>query len=308
MLLRTGFGTVLVGLLAIAVWLLPVATEAQTVGPAANSAASGRRPPLRPDQPVVPQYPTLQQRAPTPTPQPRAPFQLTPQQEAYLDQVLKAWEQHSARVTTFESNFTRWEYDPVFGDPNKPKYVDQGKVKYAAPDKGSFEIEGQRAEKWICDGQWIHEFNYVEKKLTQHQLPPDLRGKAIADGPLPFLFGAEAAKMKQRYFLRVIQPPEGRTGEIWLEAYPRFAPDAANFSRAELILTTRNMMPFAMDIYLPNGKSHTAYQFFGIVVNDPLRVFKGDPFRAVAPSDWQTVVRPASAPQIGQQPGRTNTR
>ena len=326
--LRTTFGL----LLATGMLSPPGPTMAQTGGVVRTPTVSAQRPaapqnrpapprytpnPLRSppaaDQPVVPQQPTLQRRPAAPPrtvqpPQPRAPFRLTPQQEAYLDQVLQAWEQHSLRVKTFECKFTRWDYDPVFGDPNKPKHVDQGKIKYAAPDKGSFEIEGERAEKWVCDGQWVHEFNHAKKQLIQHQLPPELRGKAIPDGPLPFLFGARAAELKQRYFLRVIQPPAGRKGEIWLEAYPKYAPDAANFSRAELILTVRNMTPFGMDIYSPNGRNHSAYQFYGVVINDPLRFFKGDPFRVSAPRDWQTIVKPVAAPQVSSNTLRTRTK
>jgi len=309
--LRISFWTTCGLYLAISAWSPPSRATAQT-GPAPPQYSP--RPqgsPLRPDQPVVPHHPTLQRRPAGPPramqrPQPRAPFQLTAEQEAYLDKVLLAWEKQSARVKTFECEFTRWEYDPVFGDPNKPKNTDQGKIKYAAPDKGSFEIAGERAEKWVCDGEWIHEFNHAKKQIVQHQLPPELRGQAIADGPLPFLFGAQAAKLKQRYFLRVIQPPAGRTGEIWLEAFPKYAQDAANFSRAELILTVKNMTPFGMDIYLPNGRNHSAYQFFNMVINDPLRILKANPFRVAAPRGWQTVVKPHAAPnttpQVSRQP------
>jgi len=330
--LRIIFWSVFLGLLLA----IDGRAAAQTGAVGQNSTASAARPvtlqnqpappryasnpqpsPLRPNQPVDPQHPTLQRRpgVAAQPPQPRAPFTLTAQQEGYLDQVLKAWERQSDRVKTFECKFTRWEYDPVFRDPgnpqhdpNKPKYVDQGKIKYAAPDKGSFEIEGARAEKWVCDGEWIHEFDHTKKQVTQHQLPPELRGKAIAEGPLPFLFGAEAAKLKQRYFLRVIQPPVGRKGEIWLEAYPKFAQDSANFSRAEVILTVRTMKLFGMDIYLPNGRNHTAYQFYDVVVNDPLRFFKGDPFRVLTPRGWRKVVKRAPVPQIGQPLGEVSGR
>ena len=53
------------------------------------------------------------------------------------------------------------------------------------------------------------------------------------------------------------------------------------------------MEPYALNIVQPNGKDQTVYQFFDIVVNDPLRLFKGDPFRAFTPLGWQKIVQPA---------------
>ena len=66
--------------------------------------------------------------------------------------------------------------------------------------------------------------------LTESPLPKELQGKDIVDGPLPFLFGAKAEKLKQRYYLRIITPPDVQ-GQVWLEAWPRFLADARNFQR-----------------------------------------------------------------------------
>lgn len=312
MTLRIGFRVTLGLLLAAG------AARAQTQTQPWRGSPPGPRPPARPRQPVAPRYPTLQRRPPAPQ-QPPAPFRLTPQEEAYLDRVLQAWEQRSKGVKTFACNFTRWEYDPVFGDAAKPRYIDQGRLKYAAPDRGMFRvmqtqkngkmvsIEPERAEHWICDGKSVFEYNYQKKQLIQHKLPPELRGKAIEDGPLPFLFGAEAAKLKQRYFLRVITPRDVQ-GQVWLAAYPRLQQDAANFKRAELILTIQGMTPFALRTYSPNGKNRTVYQFQDIVVNDPWRHLKFDPFIAITPPFWTKIVKEPPAPQIGRQPGAGRRR
>ena len=37
--------------------------------------------------------------------------------------------------------------------------------------------------------------------------------------------------------------------------------DAANFSKVELILQARDLMPFAMQIYKPGGQDRDVYQF-----------------------------------------------
>jgi TIGR03009 family protein len=262
--------------------------------------------------PGVP-IPTLrQQPAPaqaTPRPPVQPPFVLTPEQQAQVDQVLKAWEQSSSRVKTFECDFTRWEYDPVFGPANKAKFEDQGQVRYGAPDKGRFEVKGERAELWASNGRSIFAFDYQQRKVVEHRLPPELQGKAIADGPLPFLFGAKAETLKRRYLVRIITPPN-RLGEVWLEAYPRFQADAANYQRVELILTVKDMLPAGMQIHLPNGKTRISYQFYNIAVNSTnwLRVLERDPFNPRTPTGWTKIVEQAPTSQASRQKPATGPR
>ena len=71
-----------------------------------------------------------------------------------------------------------------------------------------------------------------------------MQGKAIVDGPLPFLFGAKADKIKARYWLRVITPSDAK-GEYWLEAWPKSRYDSANFQRVEIILDEKDYLPKA---------------------------------------------------------------
>src|SRR5690606_18964006 len=100
-------------------------------------------------------------------------------------------------------------------------------IKYATPDKGMFQVTAlqelqmplqpgakpnfvnqpeQKFEHWVCDGNSVFEFRHIEKQLVETQLPPAMRGKAIADGPLPFLFGANADALKNRYWIRELTP------------------------------------------------------------------------------------------------------
>ncbi len=261
-----------------------------TYGPSQQAAGQ----PNGAGQQFVPQAPTIHHRAPQQSPAP--PFVLTPQQQQQLEVALQAWEQTSKKVRTFECKFTRFEYDPLWGDPTKPRFEDSGQIKYAAPDKGMYRVEGPRPEHWICDGQSVFEYNFQKKQLIEYKLPAELRGKAISDGPLPFLFGADAQKLRQRYYLRVTAQPS--QNEVWLEAYPMFQRDAANFRRAELIL--RDMQPHGLKIYSPNGKNSTSYLFENICVNEsnplsPLQFFRSNPFHATTPRGWQKLVEPGTA-------------
>jgi len=302
MTLRIGWLTTLSLLLAAGYPMSAAAAQTRPwQGPLGDA-----RPAAGPGQPSAPRPPGLQQ---LPAPPPQAPSQLTPQQAANLDWVLNAWQQRSDKVKTFECSFIRWEYDAVFGDPNKPSSIDEGEISYRAPDKGSFHVTKpkERQERWICDGDSVYQYDYAKTQLIQHKLPPELQGKAIVESPLPFIFGAEAARLKERYFLRIVTPPEAQGQQTWLEAYPRLQQDAANFSRAELILTNKNMTPYAMQIYAPNGQSRTVYQFQKIVVNDPLALLKNS-FHPLTPPFWKKIVEEAPSPQVGRQPQPLGTR
>ena len=113
-------------------------------------------------------------------------------------------------------------------------------------------------EHWVCDGQNVYEYRHDQKQLVVRPIPPAMQGKAIVDGPLPFLFGAEAAKLKARYFMRAEQPQN--PNEILIIAQPRFAADAADYKQVDLILDRAQMMPKAMQVHLPNGDRHV-YMF-----------------------------------------------
>ena len=215
------------------------------------------------------------------TPRPAAPAfpQLTPQQQAALDQLLAAWETRNASVRTWSCGFHKWEYNawsPTNAGEQLAFAESSGEIKYAAPDKGLFRVKeskqwnsetrryevrsGEAGEHWVCNGTSIYEFRHTERQLRETKLPPEMQGKAISDGPLPFVFGAKADTLRKRYAMRIITPP-GVTDQVWLEALPRFQADAANFSKVELILQARGLMPFAIQIYKPGGQDRDVYQF-----------------------------------------------
>jgi TIGR03009 family protein len=279
-----------------------------------------------PDQPVQPQTPVLIQRAPQQPGQqseqqqpPAAPFTLTPQEESQVDRVLGLWEQRNKGIKTFDSTFTRWVYDVVALGPNVPKSIDFGTIRYAAPDRGSYSVdatekngqkapvEGGQAEKWICDGKSVFFFDATKKQLVEHKLPPALQGKAIADSPLPFLFGAQAQKLKQRYWIKINPLPPGVQDQIELEAWPRYQQDKANFDHANFIITASKMEPYALKIVDTNKQDYRVYRFDDIVINNPLRLFSSDPFRAVTPFGWQKIIEEAPTAQA-RTPTTVNDR
>jgi TIGR03009 family protein len=211
---------------------------------------------------------------------PQQPPALSPQEAAALDQLLAAWETRNAAVRTWSCTFHKWEYNawsPADAGGERLAFSEStGELKYAAPDKGLFRVKeskqwspearryelrgGDAGEHWVCNGESIYEFRHADRQLRETKLPPEMRGKAISDGPLPFVFGAKAETLKKRYWMRIITPA-GTREQIWLEALPRFQADAANFSKVELILQARDLMPFAIQIYKPGGQDRDVYQF-----------------------------------------------
>lgn len=281
-------------------------------------------------QPVqLPPRTASRQQVPLPPPRaPQAPFQLTPQQETDLHRVLRAWEERSQKVQTLTCEFKKWEYDETFGIRNQldPKKVipreSKGEIKYSAPDKGlyhvvetrmpvgeeagqpKFQTSSDGGEHWVCDGQSIWEYDYQKKQLIERRLPPEMQGKAIQDGPLPFLFGAEADKLLARYWMRVVTPANVQS-QVWIEAFPKNQIDAANFRRATVILDSTTLFPLAIEVHLPNGKSRHVHQLFNNVANannGPLRFLKGDFSKPALPRGWTKVEdqpRAAAPPALG---------
>jgi TIGR03009 family protein len=295
---------------------------------------------------------------------PRQPdwYPLAPNVQSWVDEVLIAWEKTSEEIITFKCNFKRWEHDPAFGpqDPKIPYTYGEGVIQYAKPDKGMFKVESlvkysapkiaggkpewleQIGEQWICDGRSIFEFDLRSKPklLIQRILPKEMQGQAIADGPLPFLFGAKVSTIKARYWIRPSQDvPAGHEGEYWLEAVPRFSRDAANFQQVTIILDEKDFLPKALDVFAPNyhkktNPAHTAYTFDKRettlkanklsleALNEFMSKFKKQFYEPAVPSGWKKVVEdmnqmpqgplpvqgPAPAPGTATRPAGTKTK
>lgn len=268
----------------------------------------------------------------TPTPPPQVavlgpPFQLTDADQAYVDQILTMWEGTSKGIKTFDSPFERWEYDPVFGPADVPATKSKGRLSYSKPDKGSFEIisieryvqkdpnqpgtyEPQKSEvleHWVCDGKAIFEYQQDKKQLVVRPLPLEMRGQSIVDGPLPFLFGAEATKLKQRYWIRCKKSDET---SIWLEAYPRNQEDAANYHHVEVILNRKTMMPSGIQVHMPNGRNRSVYMFNDKPnVNGALDAIFGGLFASPrTPLGWTRVVEEVPTAPQATQPSTTQLK
>lgn len=252
-------------------------------------------------QPAAQQQPQ-QQQPPAPHPQPFPP--LTAAEQADLDVTLSAWEKATQKIKYMHCKFTRWEDNLVF--KNKQQIVSTGEIKYRAPDKGMYRVdpkpeESGPTEHWICDGVSVFEFDAKQKLVIERVLPRALQGKAIVDGPLPFLFSADAAKLKQRYWLRIVTPEKDREVAVWIQAFPRHQPDAANFRDATMILRRSDMQATHLQVVMPGGKSQTVHAFTDTDTSDNVvkNFLAGDFAKPKLQAGWKLV---QAKPPVQQEP------
>jgi TIGR03009 family protein len=274
----------------------------------------------------------LAQQQPAPNPAAGAPFQLNVIEQGYLDQLLANWAVASNNIKTFRCEFERWDYNAVFGPgPNIPFSKDRGQISYSKPDKGSYQITevnrwrpdpvppGQQppaqqngkwvpdpnvvGEHWVCDGKSIHQFRHEQELHVVQPIPPQMQGQSIVDGPLPFLFGADAKKLKARYFLKVDeQSPEDA---IFLRAYPRFQADKANYDWVRLSLDRKSLLPRAMELHLPDRSRHTyIFDLATVSVNGRFELIKGLFEAPRTPLGWKKVVENGVAQNQTEPPAR----
>lgn len=220
-----------------------------------------------------------------------------------LDQVLQKWEQFSGQIKRMQGTHDRYEYKKSMGLEVRAK----GDYYFEAPDRGRIDINpididdgavgkvpgmnGQPMrlssadkETWISDGTQV--LQLVETDNTKHysriEIPPQMRGANVADGPLPFLFGVSAEKMKARYRMELGSmhqwDPEKKAGTVHIVAYPTRKSDAQNWQRAEVLLDGRYFLPTA--IRLRHG--------VGANADETVYVFKLTNETCYVNKKWQT--------------------
>lgn len=198
---------------------------------------------------------------------------LTAQDLQYLDQILAHWEKSTADINRFASKFRRWEYNSNdnfvaqlaqqlgMDIRNVHTTVAAGEIKYSAPDQGMFKIDkllsmtgqingklpeykefpNRFGEWWLCDGKNVYDYDRTEKRCTKHELPPNMKGSAILDSPMPFVFGVNAEKMKARYWLRM--KPSPNNDLFVIEVHPKFQADAVNYDHVDVYLDRKEFLP-----------------------------------------------------------------
>lgn len=210
---------------------------------------------------------------------PTEPFKLTAQEAEYMDKLLDYWQTSSEKVKLFSCRFKRFTYDSEHVNYRDPKdnrlaaaSVSVGDIRHAAPDRGLYETtqtwvfkappqqaggdatyeevkDESSKQKWICDGNYVYEYDFDQKILYEEEIPAELRGNGMINSPIPFLFGAKKSDINERYWARPIAQPN--QNEFWIEAYPKRIEDARMYLKVEVVLAREDFMPKAIHVYTP---------------------------------------------------------
>jgi TIGR03009 family protein len=265
-----------------------------------------------------------------------------------LVRILDHWEKVGGQTKNLQGKHDRFTYDFTFNIEKRS----HGEFYYETPDRGRLDIEApekeipagtinqmtrmvnganidvkmtveaDKKEAWICDGTMITFVDIDQKQYEKIPIPEQARGKAIEDGPLPFLFGLSAAKAKARYRMELGHLHNLQNGIIHIVAYPKWKQDATNFVQAEIIMDSKTFFPSAIKMVHPGENSWTVYSFHQVNRNQTRNVFKfwkEDPFKpnlaGFKPMNNQPMVQPASnqtsgpsTPQLSANPGMTTTK
>lgn len=243
----------------------------------------------------------VQPRQPAQPPAARSPFNEPPARIAWMDQVLTNWERDSQTVQNFYCEFERDTHNIMGPGDGRPFAKERGKLGYHKPDRGSFQItqskiwtpkaaaatpgetpqqspaiqgeyktpkdangKDEPGEHWVCNGKNVYQYrrHTNPKRLVVTPIPAGMQGKEIVNGPLPFLFGAEADKLKERFWMRGVDELS-KNGFIGIHAKPKRQVDAAEYSDVWVVLRNepgKPLMPAGLRVVHPN-KSWDEYRF-----------------------------------------------
>lgn len=215
-----------------------------------------------------------------------------------LEKILKDWEQKTAKIEKLQGDTRYREFDKTFA----VEYRAEGKFAFEAPDRGNYELrpvkinkgdasslkdeQGEAykltpkaAERWVCTGAEILKIDEAQKTYEVVEIPEERRGDRIIEAPLPFLFGMKAEQAKQRYQIELGKETDQ---DIVLQLRPNWSGDAANWSKATVIISKTNYLPREVRLIAPGGTSMRIHTFENIKVNSDnifRSLFGDDPFK-----------------------------
>lgn len=230
---------------------------------------------------------------------------MPPELQRELDNLLEQWSKASSRIERLQGKHVRIVYDTVFeterqgegefayqksdkGQINlipvpvtdKLKKMREQEVAASRSEKRAsqvrtkvksgepYELVVDRPEQWSCDGQRVFSLDLEKKEATVMQLPVDMQGRNIMDSPLPFLFGMPPETARRRFSMGFRSNKfDPNSGKAYLTVYPRLPQDANNWSRADLILDLKMLLPVAVQLIDPAGTKITVYKFTNFQVN-----------------------------------------
>jgi TIGR03009 family protein len=220
---------------------------------------------------------------------------------ARMKQLLRVWEQQSARLKTLDVEIQRTDKNPAWGDEEyqgrailkSPNYAWLNFKKVAEDPKN----EGKKLlvdhEQIRCTGTEVWQYRSDLMKIFIFPLEKKDQKRALEEGPLPFLFNMKAAEAEARYEMTLVSEP---AGFFVISVVPKLKIDRESFSKAFLKLNAKTYLPDRIFLVSPDGKSTKDFVLSKVRPNAPVMEanFKG----VVLPKPWK--VERNSGPEADQ--------
>ncbi|HEV3146931.1 MAG TPA: TIGR03009 domain-containing protein [Gemmataceae bacterium] len=186
---------------------------------------------------------------------PAEPANLLPKldpQNNRLDKLLLDWEKRMTGVDSIACKCAREEKSKASGF----KKVYEGEARYLKPNMVALRMimpsDKTIWELYVFTGKHLWEYRPQTKTLRIHEMAPEQTN--FQNNFLSFLFGMNAADAKRRYELSLTKEDQHY---IYIDVKPRFDADKREFSRAQMVLFTKNMLPARLFFEMPNGDETT---------------------------------------------------
>lgn len=221
------------------------------------------------------------------------PFELSAEEAANLNSFLEKWENFSKDVKRVSCEVHVREFDGgVFHQNSKtPIAHTWGIFRFIAPNKLFYHVRGEfvylgngpngepKAEwkpssnetKIVYDGKSFTQYDYKKKVATVFPIPEEEQNQDLSlDGPFPLFFIANAERLKEKFYLKIVTPADAVGRDVWIEAYPRYAEDAQEYQKLILLMRLSDLQPYFLRKMNPNGKSHSDLEFQNVAINKGL--------------------------------------
>lgn len=219
---------------------------------------------------------TAQPMAPA-RPRTRPMAKADPAKVAKMEAVLREWAARSAEVKTLDAKFERIDRKPLW-DNGKPTTY-RGRALLQSPNKACINIEKivppdkkgvdtEFYERIVCTGKDVFHYTAATTQIFVYPLDAAVRGHALEEGPLPFLFDMRVDEAKRRYHM-TYNGEDDIQFNITIE--PLQAIDRENFTLAKIYLNKKTYLPDSLVLNHPNGKDTESYLFSTIERNKEIR-------------------------------------
>jgi len=227
---------------------------------------------------------------------------------ARMTELMKHWEQQSARLMTLDVKIRRVDRSEAWGEEayegrailKTPDLAWLDFNKVSEPEKGK-PPKLTPADRIICTGAEVWQFVPDSRQILIFPLNKETQQRALEEGPLRFLFNMRAADAEKRYQMQLVD----ETKDFFvISIIPRLKIDQESFKSALLRLNRRTFLPDRIFLTNPNGTSSKDFLLTEAKANAPVVASNFQPKAADFNANWQIVRDPANPPASAVRPAQ----